>query len=214
MLIWVWHRIILAVHGAPFGEGWLLLPSAVCMALATFVLGLAARRLLGPGGGAWLACLLSGTGLEISRVGLQLRYYALQYLLTALVLWGWAVWRSQTARGRRRWLLCCALALAMALDAFTSYAALFLLFGLFLVDAWATIRGRGPLSTLLPYPVAAVFYSPWLVAVGMTVARGGFARDLNHFIIPSPTLLTAQADSVPWSGGVSAMSAGCVGRLR
>jgi hypothetical protein len=185
--LWLWDKLLIHVLGAPIRELWYLLPSAALLALTVYIVGLTAKRLLGAGAPVWITCLLTATSVWWARVGLQLRYYPLQFFFTAVVVLLYVMLRSGNPP-RHPWVIRVLLGASMALCAFTGYSALFWLAALFLVDLIFVVCRQLRGVELATYVFAAFAYSPWLVAIAIAVAREGMGRDFNSSWPATPKL--------------------------
>lgn len=190
LCLWAWNHILLLALGAPFSQFWLLLPSAVCTAGAVFVTGVAARALFGGGPVSWLTCTISATSIMWTQIGLQLRYYGMQYLFAALVVLFFIQLHRVEVNGTgktRIWRLRVILGLFMALTSFTAYSGLFWLLALVTVDIIFFVIPRRRVALLIPYGLAAIWYSPWLIVILWNVITGKIQRNFNVFWDATPT---------------------------
>jgi len=188
ILLWIWIRILNPFR--PFDSVWLILPSVVAIGIAIFITGLIARRVVGPGPASWIACLLCATSANWIRVGAQVRYFGLLFMVSAIVIYLFVRLRNGSPE-KSSWALRIAFGVAMALAVMTGYSSVFWLVGLFLIDVFWIIRRKLSPKEFYSYAIGAILCLPWAYLVVHTILSGSGVHTLAEIWAPTPTLSLA-----------------------
>lgn len=195
----LWLRV------APFGAGWLKLPSAFLVSMGIFLCGLCGLRQRSGFSGIVCALLAATSYTVFFECSLSFRAYGLLFFAEVLVLLCY-VSRNHTLEiqgGRldfKKYALRYSLAILLA--AFTHYFAVLLCMLFFLGDFFLCLRKKMSWKMVLPYFIAGAVYSPW-VLFGVLPAVGKYT---NGFWPPPPTIETVRQLYIFCAGGSVPMS--------
>jgi hypothetical protein len=143
----------------PYGERWALLLPEILAAASIFVIGMAARKLLGSIGGV-LAVLTAATTTIILRYGNELRSYSLLLFLTSLLLFI-IISREQTNVVNK--LHVAALGVCLAAMVYAFALSVFVCVVIFAADVIRIIRRKLKAVYILSYAVALILYFPYFI---------------------------------------------------
>jgi len=154
LLIAVWYRIV------PYGQVWLLLPSALLVAAGAYFTGLTAVKMAGKRAGVFATALTAMVAFLSTHAGLELRAYALYFLLSATTVYLYLLCYAQKDKRKPRAVVLYGVSLLLLV--FTHFFGALLMFGLGLSDLILFARGKIRLRCVVSYLIAGVPFAAWL----------------------------------------------------
>ncbi len=173
-----WIRMV------PYGTGWLKLMNIMYVSIGVFFCGLSAYRFYGEiAGTACMFLCMINKGI-VYLAAYTFRPYGLFFMLSAIVLY---VYFRRIEEGKGTGIKTTTnifFAILLILSVYTHYFAILICIGLFICDAGYVFRRRLKVLDLLPYPVTAVCFLPWLIVI-----LSNSLRRLKNFWPKKPTLI-------------------------
>ncbi|MBE6901519.1 MAG: hypothetical protein E7478_03510 [Ruminococcaceae bacterium] len=151
----IWYNIV------PYGQGWLLLLSALAVCGAIYFIGLVGKEICNESTGVLCAVLMATSTAVISNASLQYRTYGFVLLFSSLYLLysikrikkgNDATWRDIVVMG----------AVTIPLT-YTHYFGVFLCVAMFSVDLLLWLSKQVKAKVVFAYIIPFVAYIPWLI---------------------------------------------------
>lgn len=159
ILSYFWIRIV------PYGTGWLKLMNIIFVSIGIYFCGLFAYRRMGLMASLFCVFLAMINKGIIYLAAYTIRPYGLFFFLSAVMLYLYSSRLDEAKNGIIRNNTTLLYSVIMTLMVYTHYFAVLICITLFIYDLWYVIKRKIRIRDMVPYPVSALLFSPWLVAV-------------------------------------------------
>lgn len=152
-ILTLWYRI------APYGEGWLLLPQELALAISVYIVGITTNHLHGlrP---AYLATVIGACFSNmVFQCAYEFRGYGFLLLTCSITFYAYVRCRQKTEYTWKRavWLGFC-----LWLPGSSHIFGVFFSAGFVLADCFAMLQKKLPFRWVVSYVIAGILYIPWL----------------------------------------------------
>lgn len=157
MIAFVWVKLV------PFTSRWLLLPSAVFVALGVYLFSVLAEKIGGRRMGVTAGVLAASSSTLILGAGHEFRAYALYFLCAVFAFYRFYLCYRQ--KDKRSVASSLYYGLSLTLLAYSHYYGALIIAALFLAEAFLFVKKKVKFSAVFPYVMAGILFLPWMVIV-------------------------------------------------